>query len=161
MSSKLLLPNKLKIIGWCLFIPATIFGIIISITDFEVSWLHAKVIALFNDDFFATTGKNQTFSIIDTNLTRTVVGVLFIIGALFVGFSKEKREDEFIEKLRLSSLLWAVWVNYILLLLAFLFIYGSTFLTVMMYNMFTVLLLFVLRFNFILYKNFKTVQDEK
>ena len=81
--------------------------------------------------------------------------------AMFVGFSKEKREDEFIAKLRLSSLLWAVWVNYVLLLFAFLFVYGTSFLTVMIYNMFTVLIIFIVRFNYILYKNAKSVSDEK
>lgn len=158
MSSKLLLPNKFKIIGWCLFIPATILGIIVSFTGFEASWLHSKVFAIFNDDFF---GKSQSFSFIDTNITNTVIGVLFIVGAMFVGFSKEKREDEFTTKLRLSSLLWAVWVNYILLLLAFLFVYNVSFLTVMVYNMFTILIIFIVRFNFILYKNFKALSDEK
>ena len=80
---------------------------------------------------------------------------------MLVGFSKEKNEDEFISEIRLSSLLWAVWVSYMLLLIAFLLIYGSPFLEVMVYNMFTILIIFIVRFNFILYKNAKTVQDEK
>ena len=158
MSNKLLLPNKFKLIGWCLFIPATIFGIIISFTDYEVGWLHTKVLALSSDGIF---GKGHVFGFIETNITNTVVGVVFIIGAMFAGFSKEKKEDEFIAKLRLSSLLWAIWVNYALLLLAFVFIYGTDFLTVMIYNMFTVMIIFIVRFNYILYKNFKTVSDEK
>ena len=111
MSSKLLFPNKYKKIGWLLLIPATLLGIFMTATDFEISWLNVKVFALFND--------NQSFSFIKDNLTNEVVGVLFIAGALLVGFSREKREDEFIANLRLSSLLWAVYVNYILLLLSF------------------------------------------
>jgi hypothetical protein len=90
-----------------------------------------------------------------------IVGVVFIVGALFVGFSREKKEDEFIANLRLSSLMWAVWVNYILLLLAFIFIYGMGFLHVMIYNMFTVILIFIGRFNFILFKNKMSNTDEK
>lgn len=158
MSSKLLLPNKFKIIGWCLFIPATILGVILSFTGFEANWIKTTVFAFFSDEIF---GKSQSFSFIETNITNTVVGALFILGAIFVGFSKEKREDEFIAKLRLSSLLWAVWVNYILLLLAFLFVYGTAFFTVMIYNMFTVLIIFIVRFNYILYKSTKMVSDEK
>lgn len=158
MSHKLLLPNKFKKIGWFIFIPATILGVILSFTDFEASWFKAKVFAIFNDEIF---GKSQSFSLIETNITNTVVGVLFIVGAIFVSFSKEKKEDEFIAKLRLSSLLWAVWVNYILLLLAFLFVYGTAFFTVMVYNMFTVLIIFIVRFNYILYKNSKSLSDEK
>jgi hypothetical protein len=139
-------------------VPATVFGFILSITGTDISWLHMKVFAIFSDGAF---GKNQSFGVIDTNITNTVIGVLFIIGAMLVGFSREKSEDEFIAKLRLSSLLWAVSVNYILLLLAFMFIYGTPFLNVMVYNMFTVLILFVVRFNYLLYKNSKIAPDEK
>jgi small-conductance mechanosensitive channel len=158
MSNKLLLPNKYKLIGWFLLIPATILGVILSFTGFEAFPLKAKVFAIFNDEIF---GESHLFSVIETNITNTIVGILFIAGALFVAFSKEKSEDEFIAKLRLSSLLWAVWVNYILLLLAVLFVYGTSFFTVMVYNMFTVLIIFIVRFNYILYKNTKTVSDEE
>ncbi len=158
MKHKLLLPNKFKIIGWCILIPSIILGIILSFTGFEANWTSAKVFAIFNDEIF---GKSQFFSFIKTDITNTAVGILFIIGAIFVGFSKEKKEDEFITKLRLSSLLWAVWVSYLLLFLAFLFVYGTAFLNVMIYNMFTILIIFIVRFNYILYKNSKTVADEK
>ncbi len=158
MSSKLLLPNRYKMIGWCLLIPSTILGIILSVTDFEAFPLKAKVLAIFNNEIF---GKTTVFSFIEANITNTIVGVLFIIGALFVSFSKEKKEDEFIANLRLSSLLWAVWVNYGLLFFAILFVYGTAFFTVMVYNMFTVFLIFIFRFNYILYRNTQIVPDEK
>ena len=158
MSRKLLLPNRFKAIGWFIFIPATIAGIYISFTGYEPSWLNTKVFAIFSDGFF---GKDNSFHIVETNITNTLVGAIFIVGSLFVGFSKEKKEDEFIAKLRLSSLLWAVWVNYILLLFAFLFIYGTSFLSIMVYNMFTVMIIFIVRFNYIFHKNSKLVPDEK
>ena len=114
--------------------------------------------AIFSPDYF---GKNQTFGFIETNITDTLIGVLFIVGGMLVSFSKEKKEDEFIANLRLSSLLWAVCVNYTLFLLAFIFIYNNGFFAVMIYNMFTVLIIFILRFNYILYRNSKSVSDEK
>lgn len=158
MSTQLLLPAKYKAIGWFILIPATIMGIIISFTGYETNWFNAKVLSIFNDPVF---GKKEYFSFIQTDITNTVVGILFILGGLLVSFSKEKNEDEYISKLRLSSLLWAVAVSYLLLLLAFAFVYGTAFLNVMIYNMFTVLIIFIIRFNFILYKNAKTVSDEK
>ncbi len=78
-----------------------------------------------------------------------------------VSFSKEKREDEFIANLRLSSLLWSVWVHFVLLLLAFLFIWGFSFLNVMVYNMFTILIIFIIRFNYLLYRGTKSMADDK
>lgn len=158
MTTNLLLPARYKTIGWFILVPATILGISLSFTGFEANWLNAKVFAVFNDAIF---GEKQYFSFIHANITNTVVAVSFITGAMLVSFSKEKNEDEFIAKLRLSSLLWAVAVSYMLLLLAFIFVYGAAFLNVMIYNMFTVLIIFIARFNFILFKNSKTLSDEK
>ncbi len=145
--SPTLLPNYLKKAGWVLLLLATMIGILIIFFDLEFSWLNTKMFAVYNHEFF---GKSEFFKVIETNLTNTVVGTLFIIGGLLVGFSKEKTEDEFIEKLRLSSLIWAVWLNSFLLILSFIFIYGSGFLSVMIYNMFTVLIFFILRFNVVM-----------
>jgi hypothetical protein len=69
-----------------------------------------------------------------------------------VGFSKEKIEDEYIASIRMNALVWAVFVNYSLLIVAFIFIYDLSFLNVMAYNMFTVLLLFIIRFHYLLFK---------
>ena len=158
MSTKLLLPNRYKKLGWIILIPATLAGIILAYNEFAAAWLWAKVFAV------ATDGANEHykyFSIDRANITNTVIGTLFIIGAMLVGFTKEKNEDEFIAELRLSSLLWAVCVSYLLLLIAFIFVYGSPFLDVMVYNMFTILIIFITRFNYLMYKNSKTVADEK
>lgn len=158
MTNKLLLPNRYKSLGWCLLIPAAVLGFILSVSDYELLQLNGKVFALFNDDFQV---KSPSIGLIETNLTPTIVGVLFIVGALFVVFTEEKNEDEYIANLRLSSLLWAVLVNYALLLLCFLFVYGLPFFTVMLYTMFTTLIIFIVRFNYILHKNSKSTMDEK
>lgn len=158
MKNKILLPSQYKRIGWFILIPVTILGIILSVTDPEVMSLNAKVFVAINDRFL---GDRQFFTFITTDITNTIVGILFIVGALLVGFSKEKNEDEFIGNLRQSSLLWAVLVNYILLIFCFAFIYGIAFLSVMVYNMFTILIIFITRFNYILYRNAKSMSDEK
>jgi len=158
MMYKLLLPNKYKKIGWGMLIPATVLGIFLMLTGFEGMPVKAKVFSIFNDEIF---GKSQFFTFTYTNITNTVVGVLFIAGGLLVGFSKEKNEDEYIGNLRQSSLLWAVLVNYILLFISFVFIYGTAFLNVMLYNMFTVLIIFIFRFNYVLYRNEKSLSGEK
>lgn len=146
MHNKLLLPNRFKKLGWCILIPTVILRIIAVLlgqTIPETIETYPLVQHIFSELF-----------------QQTIMGVLFIIGALLVGFAKEKTEDEFISNLRLSSLMWAVWLNYILLLVAFIFVYGFPFFEVMTYNMFSVLLIFIIRFNFILYKNSKSLTDE-
>ena len=158
MKSSLTLPNKFKKVGWMILMPSLVVGIFSVAEKFELEWLNPTVFTIFHDEFM---GEKSYFTFVKVNITNTLIGVFFIIGALLVGFSKEKKEDEYISGIRLSSLLWAVAVNYILLLFAFIFIYGSPFLDVMIYNMFTVLILFIARFHYILYKNSKSVPDEK
>lgn len=157
MSTKLLFPHSFKIIGWILLIPSFVLTILFS---FELisSELNATVFAFFSDELF---GKSRIFQFIEVDILPTIVGICFIIGGLFVAFSKLKVEDEYISDLRLSSLLWAVYVNYALLLLAFIFVYNMPFLTVMLYNMFTVLIIFIIRFHFILYTTSKQLANEK
>ncbi len=158
MATKLLLSHRYKKIGWLILIPAAILGLISVYEGFNRNWFQTKVFAIANDN---STLDSQYFNFALTNITNTVFGVLFIIGAMLVSFSKEKNEDEFIANVRLSSLLWAVCVNYILLLICFVFVYGTPFLSVMLYNMFTVLIIFIIRFNYLLYKNSKRAFDEK
>ncbi len=158
MSTQLLLPNRYKKIGWLILVPATILGLILAFNEFSYDWFWARVFSIANE---GTEDHSQYFTIRNTNITNTVVGSLFIIGAMLVSFSKEKIEDEFIAELRLSSLLWAVCVSNILLLIAFVLVYGTPFFDVMVYNMFTVLIIFIIRFNYLMYKKSKTVSDEK
>ena len=157
MKNKLLLPNKYKFYGWCLLIPSTIFGIILLFRGFNGFEINVNTFAIFNSEFFK---KNEYFTIIKTDISLTLIGSFFIIGSLLVGFSEEKIEDEFISKLRLSSLLWAFWVNYILLLLGIIFVYGIVFFNIMLFNMFTTLIIFIVRFNYVLYKNSLTLNEK-
>jgi len=159
MSNKLLLPNQYKIVGWCLLIPSLIAGIVLSVLGYEYDGIKFNTFAIFNGALFE---EDFFFTVFKTDMTNTIIGSLFIIGGLLVGFSREKKEDEFIANIRLSSLLWAVFVNYILLLFSFMFVYGTAFFNVMIYNMFTVLIIFIGRFNYLLYKASKSAEsDEK
>jgi hypothetical protein len=159
MLKQILLPNYFKLIGWILLVPSAILGFFLMLSDLESTLkINSKVFALYNDEIM---GSQRHTGIISTDITNTLVGVFFILGAMMVGFSKEKKEDEYVANLRLSSLMWAVWVNYVLLLLSFIFIYGMGFFHVMIYNMFTVLIIFIGRFNIKLFINRMIPADEK
>jgi len=70
-----------------------------------------------------------------------------------VGFTKEKVEDEFIYKLRKDSLVWALIFNYAVLIFTIIFVYDFAFFDVLVFNMFTPLVFFVFRFNFLKFKS--------
>lgn len=134
METKLLLPHKCKLIG-----------IVIAILG---------IAAFISSDMF-----DLRLKIGKTDMAFTLSCALMIIGGVMTAFSKEKTEDEFISKLRLSSLLWAVFINYVLLLIGVLAVYGLNFLDILFYNMFTPLIIFIVRFNFLYYKYSR--QNEK
>ncbi len=149
MRTNYLFPNRYKKIGWMLLIPASIAGLITLFLDYSPSYLDFRVPALFIDELF---NKDKIFGLTDNNILNEILGVLTIIGFLFVAFSKEVMEDEFIAKIRLESLVWATYVNYGVLIISFITIYDFSFFWVMVFNMFTTLIFFIAHFNWQLSK---------
>ncbi|MBI1342366.1 MAG: hypothetical protein GC171_05445 [Terrimonas sp.] len=149
MKNKLLLPNNYKRYGIGLLIPFAVIGVLSIYNEFELGFLQTgKNIPYFN-----------MFDFTDNNFTNEIALSGVMIGLLMIAFSKEKTEDEFIHQIRLESWQWAVIINYALLFLANWLIYGSEFLQVMIYNMLTILIIFIIRFNWLLYKYKKQLSE--
>ncbi|MEP2936269.1 MAG: hypothetical protein ABJM06_12320 [Gilvibacter sp.] len=157
MNSKFLFHNKYKKWGWLIFIPTAIASFIVVAWEVSPAWLDTKVFAIAVDEIF---GDSKSFSFIDNNILNEILGVLMILSGLLLAFSKEKDEDEYIAQIRLSSLVWATYVNYAVLLLAFIFVYDLSFLWVMIFNMFTILVFFIVRFNYKLYQLKKSASHD-
>lgn len=61
----------------------------------------------------------------------------------------------------MNSLVWAILVNYLLLILATVFIYGAAYLSVAFVGLFTVLIFFIVKYRWDLYQFKKNgVEDE-
>ncbi len=158
MNTRFLFPHSFKRIGWMLFIPSFITGLITYFMDYQFPFLEVNVFALFDSGFMRP---DHFLGITTNNLTDEILLALIIASALMIACSKEKVEDEYIAKVRLDSLLWATYINYGLLIIATFSLYGSAYFTVMTFNMFTLLLIFLIRFNYVLYKNANAASDEK
>jgi hypothetical protein len=148
MKSKLLLPPKAKWIGLTLFLPAFILGFAFLIFNYEIPFLNVDL-----KNWMFIIKEEGMFNSTNNNLTDEVALVFTVIGLLLITFSREKTEDEFIQKIRMESFQWSVLVNYILLLLCTLFIYGSSFFIAMVANLLTVLIIFNIRFHWILFSS--------
>ena len=142
MKPRYLLPHSFKKIGWMLFIPSLLFAIIVQHFEYEIPGF---AIALDNSSIFVE-GKA-----LNNNLTNELAGILLLITGFFVAFSKEKLEDEWVSRVRLESLQWSVYLNYALLLIALIIVFEEAFFYVMIYNMYTILIFFIIRFNFVLH----------
>ena len=159
MKTQFLFSNQYKKIGWIILIPSAILGILILFFDFNFEFLDSKVFTIYSKELFAPSP--TIFGFIKGNYANTIVGILFLAGAILVAFSKEKHEDEFVAKTRLESLVWAIYVNYAILTLCFLFFFNMEFLLVMIFNMFTVLIFFIIRFYYVLFKSNKSLSYEE
>ena len=140
MRSKLLLPHRFKLIGLIVFI--LFLGLGIAVRFYDVGFTFFQYSRRANDSIFDR-----------QDLTDEIALSGIIIGLLLIAFSREKQEDEFISKIRLESLQWSVLINYILLLTATWVVYSVSYIDVMMYNMLTVLLIFIVRFHILLWRN--------
>ena len=159
MNTKLLLPAKFKKYGWLIFLPSVVIGILHMIIEFNLDFLDINVFAI---TFGASTSPNrELFGFIEDNILDEILSLSVIIGGLVVAFSKEFDEDEFITKMRLECLVWAFLWNYGLLAIAFVLFYEFSFLSIMVYNMFTPLILFIIRFNWLLWRSRKSVKYEE
>lgn len=153
-----LFPQKYNKIGWFVMIPSLIISVLILAFEFEPDFFDFNVPAILIDEFF---GKKQLFGMTNNNILNEIFGILLILSSLLVAFSKEKLEDEYVSKIRLESLVWAVYINYGVLLFSLLFIYDINFFWVMMFNMVTVLIFFIIRFNWQISKFKKSASYEE
>ncbi len=160
MKTRYLFPHKYKIFGWIILLIGLILGIVLLNFDLDAPNLTTKVLALFgSDEIFIMGRENSLF--INNNIADEIASLFIIIGGLLVAFSKIKSEDEYSSKIRTESLIWATYVNYSILIVSIIFVYNSPFFRIMIYNMFTILLFFILRFHFVLYKTKKLLSDEE
>jgi hypothetical protein len=159
MKTHFLFPNKCKVFGWILFIPSLITSLIISITNINIDKYWVIKVFAFTDTYILS--EKKYFTITENSIVDEVLLFCLIIGGILIGFSKLKIEDEFTTKIRYESLVWATYLNYGLILFFTIFLYGMSYLNVLFYNTFTLLLFFIIRFHYSIYKLNKATNDDK
>lgn len=160
MKTRYLFSHKFKKFGWFLFGIGLILGIILLLNEFDFPDWNMSVFPLIGENHSVLT-QNATMVWSDNNIADELASILLIVGGILVAFSKVKEEDEYISKIRMESLIWATYVNYIVLLLTVLFVFDMAFFNVLIYNMFTVLIFFIVRFHYVLYKTKKSLNYEE
>lgn len=132
----LLFPRQFQALGWLLFVPAFILGVLIinNMIDCE-----GTLETILND--------------------AAIIGIT--IGSIFIVCSKEKCEDEMIRSIRLASLLNALYVYGIILIVAVLLINGIAFAQFMSINLVLLPLIYFVVFRFEIYRYNKMSGDEE
>jgi len=155
MKTRFLFPHKYRLVGWVLAIPSFILMLLVLHAEFELGFLYYGD----GNNIFASDDANFLFNIHRHNFTDEVGSLLLIAGLLMIAFSREREEDERTVKLRLESLLWAVYVNSAWMMFAIIFFYDVLFAKIMTYNICTPLILFIARYSFVMYKDRRTLKN--
>jgi len=147
MKSKFLFPTWCVIVGYLLVIPGFILGYLTVFNKYEIPGFGFKL-----------READLVFKTAFENFTNELAIFLVVIGLLLIAFSKDKKEDELTAKMRLNALYWGIMVYYVLyitLLLSSLLIGELPFVGdhVSELNIFTPLLIFICRYNYLKYFN--------
>lgn len=158
MRSHFLFPNAFKIPALTVFILSIILLILQADETFSPT-LDITVFAVSKTGILSG-DNNVSFGWITDDIYGESVDILFIISGLVLAFSKQKVEDEMIAGLRLKSLVRTTFLIYILLIFSIIFLYGMSFLPVVMFFFYAFLIFFNLSFYINLYIHNKTFSDE-
>lgn len=157
MKTKFLFPYQFKKVGILFFVPSIVLVIDLLINSREPNFLNLSVFAMVDIPFMQDT---TTFGWVVNNVYNEIVGLGLLVGLLFIAFSRLRTEDEYIVQIRLESLLWACYMNFFILFIAIVFVFDLAFLYVLYLNMFSILVFFIAKFYWTIYKTNKQVDEE-
>ncbi len=145
MKSKFLFPAWCAWLGYFMAVPGFVLGYLNIINKYEIPGFGFKM-----------REKNTIIQSAFENFTNELAIFLVVIGLILIAFSRGRKEDELIARLRLNALYWAVMIYYILYIVAILvtanigeipFIGDH----ISELNIFTPLVIFIARFYYLKY----------
>lgn len=142
MKPKFLFPYWCRYLGWGLAIihvPISIIGRANGMTNVLDS---AQPPGLFSGE----------------HLFFILTSLLMAVGLFIVAFSREKMEDEQIWQIRLDSLRWAIYLNYLLLIAGLIFINDTG--HILHLELWIPLLFFIIRFRWVIFRLNQSLSKE-
>ena len=147
---KLFLPNKLRIYGWVILL----FGIILGVSRFyfgvKPKFLNIKVFAVYSKYF-----ETNYFKVIENHVSEELTALLILVGLFIISFTKEIIENDSVSAIRYKSLIFTFYINTVLIALSFLFVYGFGFINILVINVFSPFIIYIILFRYFLSKILK------
>jgi len=142
----LLLPYRFKFAGFLLLCAGSISAFIYILFDFKFKMPVFAVYSSYLD--------TKMFKTITTNISEELTLLLLISGFALIIFSREKNEYEGLDSLRLKAFARAMILNIIFLLFSVLFVYGTGFIGMLVFNVLSFFIFYL--FFFYLQKRART-----
>ena len=147
---KLFLPNKLRIYGWMILL----FGIILGVSRFyfgvKPEFLNIKVFAVYSKYF-----ETNYFKVIENHVSEELTALLILVGLFILSFTNEKIENDSVSAIRYKSFIFTFYINTVLIALSFLFVYGFGFINILVINVFSPFIIYIILFRYFLSKILK------
>jgi hypothetical protein len=148
-----LFDNKYKKISGWIFYLSTVIGLLLLQTNKLHDLIVIKVYSIFSYDWF---GSKKGFGWIENGLGDEILTLFIICSGIIHSFSKEKIEDELISKIRLESLTLSLFITYGIIVLSTFLIYNLSYMYVLTFNLFLIILLFNISFRIRLMNHYKS-----
>jgi len=130
---------RYKISGMILIAAGLIMALLYFAVDFR---FEAPVFAIISS--YAET---RFFTFFKTNFADELILLTLLTGFLLVSFSREKIEEDYFASLRHKALVSSVIINSAILLFSILFIYGGGFMGVVIMNIYTPFIIYIITFH--------------
>ena len=101
--------------------------------------------------------ETRWFVLAQTNLLDELAHLFLITGLMMIAFSKESQETEAVKVCRVKALFYAVYTTSVLWIVIYMTVFGWPILIVSATTFILLLIMFILIFRYLLYKNFKVV----
>lgn len=156
MKTNWLFPHKYRLYGWLIL---GLIGFLLVFGDYLESAYNIQLAPPLEIDI-SNTWLQKLFDTSSLNFTDEILLIGVIVGLFFVAFAREKSEDEMISQLRLTALQWSIYLYYAALALAIIVVHGLNFYDVMLYCLFSVLIVFIICFRLLLRKQAREADKE-
>ena len=154
-----LFPNKLKIPALTLFLIS--FALLVLYYAQIKTEINVTVFAFVSDTFLESSD-SIFFGFTKEDVYNEILDCTFFVSGIILAFSKEKIEDEMITNIRLKSLVYTTYFIFSLLIIGELFVFGFSFLNIMMGFLYSFIILTNLFYyiNLFIYKKQFSYENE-
>lgn len=147
MKNDLLLPAKLKPLGFT-FLLIGLFLILLRYQfNYKPDFLNVKMFA-----FYTYYIESKSFTVVSNQMIEEFGAIFALVGLSLLAFSREKLEIPAFETLRLRAFMVASYVNLVFLIIALLFFFGFGFVGALTFFMGVWLISYILAFRYLIYR---------
>lgn len=129
-----------------------ILGLIIGMTRFYFG-IKPEVLEIKVFAFYSSYLQSMFMQFISNNMIEELTGLFLISGLFLIAFSRERKEEAYLNTIRLKSFFISVYLNFLFLMISLFVTYGLAFVYMLMLNMGAGLLTYIIAFRTLLFRN--------